>query len=64
MSVWICGEALMDVLPEGAVVGGGPANTAKALARLGRSVEFIGGISRDHYGDQIAEELRNAEVGN
>ena len=64
MSVWVCGEALMDVLPEGAVVGGGPANTAKALARLGRSVEFIGGISRDHYGDQIAEELRNAEVGN
>lgn len=53
----------MDVLPGGAVVGGGPANTAKALARLGRSVEFIGGISSDHYGDQIAQEMRSAKVG-
>ena len=52
----------MDVLPEGAVVGGGPANTAKALARLGRSVEFIGGISTDHYGDQIARQLRHEGV--
>ena len=63
MSVWVCGEALMDVLPGGAVVGGGPANTAKALAQLGRSVEFIGGISTDHYGDQITQELRNVKVG-
>lgn len=63
MSVWVCGEALIDVLPEGPVVGGGPANTAKALARLGRTVEFIGGISEDHYGDQIAEELRKVGVG-
>ncbi len=63
MSVWVCGEALMDVLPEGAVVGGGPANTAKALARLGRSVEYIGGISTDHYGDQIGQDLRSAQVG-
>ena len=62
MSVWVCGEALVDVLPDGAQVGGGPANTAKALARLGRSVEFIGGISRDHYGDQIAREMRHVGV--
>lgn len=53
----------MDVLPEGAVVGGGPANTAKALALLGRSVEFIGGISTDQYGGQIAQELRSVKVG-
>lgn len=63
MSAWVCGEALIDVLEAGAVVGGGPANTAKALARLGREVEFIGGISRDHYGVQIAQELRGAGVG-
>ena len=63
MSVWVCGEALMDVLSEGAVVGGGPANTSIALARLGRSVEFIGGISTDHYGDQIARDLQSAKVG-
>ena len=63
MSVWVCGEALVDVLPEGSVVGGGPANTAKALTRLGRDVEFIGGISTDRYGDQITEELSRDAVG-
>lgn len=62
MSVWVCGEALVDVLESGAVVGGGPANTAKALARLGRRVEFIGGVSTDHYGEQITEELRSDGV--
>lgn len=63
MSVWVCGEALVDVLAGGGVVGGGPANTARALARLGRSVEFIGGVSTDHYGEQISEELRSDGVG-
>ena len=28
----MCGEVLIDILPTGPVVGGGPANTAKALA--------------------------------
>ena len=32
MSIWVCGEVLIDILPSGPVVGGGPANTAKALA--------------------------------
>lgn len=63
MSVWVCGEVLMDVLAEGAVVGGGPANTAKALARLGHCVEFIGGISTDPHGVQIDEEMHEDGVG-
>jgi len=63
VSVWVCGEALIDVLVAGAVVGGGPANSAKAMARLGRSVEFIGGISTDDYGQQITEELHRDGVG-
>ena len=41
MSIWVAGEVLIDVLPTGPVVGGGPANTAKALARLGNTVDFI-----------------------
>ena len=53
----------MDVLVDGAVVGGGPANTAKALARLGQAVDFIGGISTDQYGQKISEELRRDGVG-
>jgi fructokinase len=53
----------MDVLPEKAVVGGGPANTAKALARLGQQVEFIGGISSDLYGQSARQELIDDGVG-
>ena len=57
MSIWVCGEVLIDILPTGPVVGGGPANTAKALARLGHDVHFIDGISSDAYGQSAREEL-------
>ncbi|CAB5241083.1 unannotated protein [freshwater metagenome] len=62
MTIWVCGEVLIDLLPgDGAqrvpVVGGGPANTAKALARLGHDVEFIDGISIDDYGQSARAEL-------
>ena len=43
-------------------VGGGPANTAKALARLGHDVYFIDGISSDKYGQMSRQELLNDEV--
>lgn len=57
MTVWVCGEVLVDLLPNGAVIGGGPANTARALALLGHDVEFIDGISSDEYGDRAQREL-------
>ena len=57
MSIWVCGEVLIDILPTGPVVGGGPANTAKALARLGHDVHFIDGISTDAYGQSARAEL-------
>ena len=57
MSIWVCGEVLIDILPSGPVVGGGPANTAKALARMGHDVHFIDGISNDAYGQSAREEL-------
>ena len=57
MSIWVCGEVLIDILPTGPVVGGGPANTAKALARLGHDVHFIDGISNDAYGQSARTEL-------
>jgi fructokinase len=57
VSVWVCGEVLIDILPSGPVVGGGPANTAKALARLGHDVHFIDGISSDGYGVSARAEL-------
>ncbi len=62
--IWVCGEVLIDLIPDSPgsqrrdpVVGGGPANTARALARLGHAVKFIGGISRDSYGEMALEEL-------
>ena len=63
MSIWVCGEVLIDILPNGAVVGGGPANTAKALARLGYDVDFIDGISTDAYGVSARKELSRDGVG-
>jgi fructokinase len=57
VSIWVCGEVLIDVLPSGPVVGGGPANTAKALARLGHDVHFIDGISSDAFGQSARGEL-------
>jgi fructokinase len=57
MSIWVCGEVLIDILPSGPVVGGGPANSAKALARLGHDVHFIDGISSDAYGVSARAEL-------
>jgi fructokinase len=63
MSIWVCGEVLIDVLPTGPVVGGGPANTAKALSRLGHSVDFVGGISTDAFGLMARKELERDGVG-
>ena len=62
MSIWVCGEVLIDILPTGPVVGGGPANTAKALARLGHDVHFIDGISSDAFGASASAELLNDGV--
>ena len=59
----MCGEVLIDILPTGPVVGGGPANTAKALARLGLQVDFIDGISTDAYGVTAQKELERDGVG-
>ncbi len=67
MSIWVCGEVLIDLLPGNterlAVVGGGPANTAKALARLGYDVQFIDGISTDAYATKARAELLRDGVG-
>jgi fructokinase len=65
--VWVVGEALIDLVPDEfdkriAIVGGGPANTAKSLANLGCKTQFIGGISDDQYGEMIKSELSSYGV--
>ena len=59
--VWVTGEVLIDLIPDGSdrtpIVGGGPANTAKALSKLGIDTQFIDGISSDKYGQMAKDEL-------
>ena len=55
----VCGEALIDMISNGdgsqkAAPGGGPFNTARALARLGVPTAFLGRISDDVFGRQLA----------
>jgi len=64
--LWVAGEVLIDLIPDGAnrrpVVGGGPANTAKALGKLGFDTQFIDGISSDQYGQMAKDELKSVGV--
>jgi fructokinase len=60
--VVVAGEALIDLVPrpDGAlapIVGGGPFNTARALGRLGQPTAFVGSVSEDALGREIAAAL-------
>ncbi|MGA9279363.1 PfkB family carbohydrate kinase, partial [Ilumatobacter sp.] len=64
----VVGEALVDLVvgTDGAVdavLGGAPFNTARATARLGAHVEFVGGISHDRFGSLLAARLTDDGVG-
>jgi fructokinase len=67
--VWVSGEALIDLLsgetPDTlrAIAGGGPANTALALAKLEIPVQFVGGLSHDRFGQQISKQFLENGVG-
>ena len=66
--VVVCGEALVDRIrtPEGSeriTPGGGPFNTARALARLGVPSAFLGRLSSDEHGRQLARLLYADGVG-
>ncbi|HUZ85528.1 MAG TPA: carbohydrate kinase [Candidatus Baltobacterales bacterium] len=58
----VCGEALIDIVGDGdgtqsARPGGGPFNTARALARLGVPTAFLGRLSSDMFGRELAGRL-------
>ena len=65
--ILVAGEALID-LTEGsdgrftAHPGGGPCNTAVAIGRLGVPVSFLGGLSRDGFGERLRRHLAGAGV--
>ena len=62
----IGGEALVDLVDDDGSVrpmaGGGPFNTAVALGSLEVPVGFLGSISRDAYGQMLAERLADSGV--
>ena len=65
--VVVAGEALVDVIhqPDGTEhtrPGGGPFNTARALARLGVPVSFLGHLSSDDQGRELARRLADDGV--
>ena len=66
-----CGEALIDMVaapsldgPDGFVPhsGGAVFNTAIALGRLGARAGILTGLSRDMFGDQLADALKASDV--
>lgn len=68
----VCGEALIDLMPEEDISpeesrwiarsGGGPMNTAAALAKLGEDSHFLGRISTDAFGRQLRSHLVTSGV--
>ncbi len=53
------GELLWDLLPEGARLGGAPANFAVMAARLGNHAVVLSRIGRDQLGRQAIENLNS-----
>lgn len=67
MKYLVCGEALIDLIHDEsntwkAHQGGGPFNTAIALAKLGESVAFLGRLSGDSWGRSLENALLAAGV--
>jgi fructokinase len=65
--ITVAGEALIDLIvdPQGQVrpsPGGGPFNTARAIARLGQPVTFLGRLSSDRFGRELASRLTDDGV--
>ncbi|MDO5658401.1 MAG: carbohydrate kinase [Paracoccus sp. (in: a-proteobacteria)] len=62
-----CGESLIDMVPEGdafrPLPGGAVFNTAIALGRLGAQAGYLWPLSRDRFGQRLAQALDDARVG-
>jgi len=65
--ITVIGEALVDIIVDAhgevtSVVGGGPLNTARTVARLGVESSFLGGVSTDPFGQRIMRLLEQDGV--
>ena len=60
--ITVAGEALIDLIVDQAGqvdprMGGGPFNVARAVARLGQPVTFLGRLSGDRFGQLMRADL-------
>ena len=65
--VWLSGDAVVDLIPEGDVnylkcPGGAPANVAVAIARLGGECAFFGRVGEDPLGRFMKQTLSDEWV--
>ncbi len=67
--ILVCGEALVDLVPDdatgarySAIPGGSPANAAVALARLGVRTSLLARLSGDSFGRRLRAHLEGNEV--
>ncbi len=60
--IWVTGDAVVDLIPEGEnsylkCPGGAPANVAVAVSRLGGESAFFGRVGQDPLGRFMKETL-------
>ena len=65
--VWVLGDAVVDLLPDGEqhylrCPGGAPANVSVAIARLGGKSAFIGRVGNDPLGRFLKTTLQQEQV--
>jgi fructokinase len=56
------GEALVDRLPDGEVIGGAPLNVAVQASQLGNTAAVISRVGHDAHGSRIVQKLRGLGV--
>ena len=66
-TVWVLGDAVVDLLPDGEqhylrCPGGAPANVSVAIARLGGKSAFIGRVGNDPLGRFLKTTLQQEQV--
>lgn len=58
----VFGEILWDLLPEGKVLGGAPANCAYRMLSMGVDVRFVSRVGTDALGKEVLELLRGRNI--
>lgn len=65
--IWVLGDAVVDLIPDGEqhylrCAGGAPANVAVGVSRLGGNTGFIGRVGNDPLGKFMQQTLQNEGV--